>query len=204
MISTVLVAWLSGRYKQRSPFIIISYGSSAIGFIALLAIPHPMLPGLTYGFLFLAASGLYAPLICLISWIANNLAPSSKRAVGMVSLPYCRKAVPILVIIFSSLHRPMVHANCELRRLSSSHLETSVASSDPTFTWPRRHPTIGQGTASLAVLVVAIMTTIILRFLYARINKQREAMDRVAIEQQYTLQELLDMGDKAPTFRYSL
>ena len=172
MICTVLVAWLSGRYKQRSPFIILSYGSSAIGFVALLAIPHPKLPGLTYGFLFLAASGLYAPLICLISWIANNLAPSSKRAVGMA-----------LLISLGNLGG-IIGSNIYLAK-EAPHYWT------------------GYG-FSLAILVVAIIVTLILRFLYARINRQREAMDRVVIEQQYSLQELLDMGDKAPTFRYSL
>ena len=57
---------------------------------------------------------------------------------------------------------------------------------------------------SLAILVVAIITTLILRTVYARINRQREEMDPVAIDAQYTLQELLDMGDKSPIFRYSL
>ncbi|KAH8803518.1 major facilitator superfamily domain-containing protein [Xylogone sp. PMI_703] len=172
MFCTIFISYLSGRYRQRSPFIIISYGASLLGFIALLAIPHPKMPGLTYGFLFLAASGLYAPLICLISWIANNLAPSSKRAIGMA-----------LLISLGNLGG-IIGSNIYLAR-EAPHYWT------------------GYG-FSLAILVVAIITTVILRICYARINKEREEMDPVAIEQQYTLQELLDMGDKSPIFRYSL
>lgn len=57
-----------------------------MGFLALLSIPHPRLPGLTYTFLFCIPLGVSAPQVALISWIGNNLAPSWKRAVGMALL----------------------------------------------------------------------------------------------------------------------
>lgn len=52
----------------------------------MLAIPHPALPGVTYFFLFFITGGLYPSIIGCISWIANNLAPSYKRAIGMAIL----------------------------------------------------------------------------------------------------------------------
>lgn len=57
---------------------------------------------------------------------------------------------------------------------------------------------------SLAILVAAIVSTFVLRAIYSRINKQRDQMPTEAIEAQYSMQELLDMGDKSPLFRYTL
>ena len=71
---------------MRSTFIIIGQAANAIAQIGLLAIPHPKLPGLTYFFLFVALAGVYAPQQLLVSWTANNSAPSSKRAISMALL----------------------------------------------------------------------------------------------------------------------
>lgn len=56
-VATIVVALWSDRRQNRWPFIFIPYCVAAVGFVALLAIPHPKLPGLTYGFLFLVPSG---------------------------------------------------------------------------------------------------------------------------------------------------
>jgi MFS family permease len=77
MIVTLAVAFYSDKVKQRSPFIIMGFIGAACGFLALLVIPHPLLPGLTYGFLFLAAAGLYCPLVCIVSWIGSSSPPPS-------------------------------------------------------------------------------------------------------------------------------
>ncbi|KAK1252004.1 hypothetical protein MKX08_003191 [Trichoderma sp. CBMAI-0020] len=86
MIFTVANALASDHYRQRTPFILLGVSVGIAGFAALLAIPHPQLPGLTYGMLFLATSGIYMSLVPTLCFIANNLAPSSKRAVGMAHL----------------------------------------------------------------------------------------------------------------------
>ncbi|EEP77816.1 predicted protein [Uncinocarpus reesii 1704] len=82
MIVTILFAFLSDRYQQRTPFIVAGYIIATLGFTAQLAIPHPKFPGLTYGMLFVVAAGLYAPFISIVCLIGNNLAPSSKRAIA--------------------------------------------------------------------------------------------------------------------------
>ena len=41
---------------------------------------------MTYAFLFGIPAGVYPPLIGVLSWVGNNLAPSWKRAVGMAVL----------------------------------------------------------------------------------------------------------------------
>lgn len=71
------------------------FSVAVVGFIGELAIPHPKLPGVTYFFLFLVAIGLYCPFVCIVTLVANNLAPSSKRAVGMaVSVSFGQDHVP--------------------------------------------------------------------------------------------------------------
>lgn len=82
-IATVVVAWWSDLSQQRTPFIMGGFTVAVVGFIGELAIPHPKLPGVTYFFLYLIAIGLYCPFVCVVTLVANNLAPSSKRAVGM-------------------------------------------------------------------------------------------------------------------------
>lgn len=86
MGATLIVAWMSDKYQQRTPFIMGGFSFAVVGFIAQLAIPHPKLPGVTYLFLFFIATGLYCPFVCIVTLIGNNLAPSSKRAVGMATL----------------------------------------------------------------------------------------------------------------------
>jgi hypothetical protein len=54
-----------------------------IGFLGLLAIPHPRFPGLTYGWMFFIPAGVYPPVITMASWLGNNLAPTWKRSVGI-------------------------------------------------------------------------------------------------------------------------
>ncbi|KAH8809451.1 major facilitator superfamily domain-containing protein [Xylogone sp. PMI_703] len=86
MIFTIANAILSDRYKQRTPFILLGVTVGIVGFACLLAIPHPQLPGLTYGMLFLATCGIYMSLVPTLCFIGNNVAPSSKRAVAMAHL----------------------------------------------------------------------------------------------------------------------
>jgi hypothetical protein len=61
---------------------------------------------------------------------------------------------------------------------------------------------------SLAMAVIAIAVAYFLRVAFRRENRKRDARLAVegedAIRAKYTEQELLDMGDKSPFFRYTL
>ena len=81
--STIIFARLSDKFRNRWIFIITPFSIALVGYIALLSIPHPALPGLTYFFLFVISIGLYASIIGTVSWVGNNLAPAFRRAVGM-------------------------------------------------------------------------------------------------------------------------
>lgn len=173
---TIIFAWWSDHVKTRSTFIICGFAIAACGFIAQLAIPHPKYPGLTYGFLFPVAGGLYCPFIILVSWIANSLAPSSKRAVGMA-----------LLISVGNMGGIMG---------SNIYLDREK---------PKYRTGFG---VSLAMSVASILMTLVLRWAYARENKKREALfaehGEDAIRARYSEQELLELGDKSPFFRYTL
>lgn len=61
---------------------------------------------------------------------------------------------------------------------------------------------------SLAICVCGIIAAYALRTVYARENKKRDAFMEGKTEEEilsmYTEQELLDLGDKSPWFRYTL
>lgn len=54
----------------------------------------------------------------------------------------------------------------------------------------------------LMIVSCGIITTLTLRFCYKRINRKRERIMAAGID--LTDEELSDMGDRAPTFRYFL
>lgn len=57
---------------------------------------------------------------------------------------------------------------------------------------------------SMGMIIVSIISGFILKFFLSRENKKRAAMTPEEIREKYTDQELLEMGDRAPTFKYSL
>lgn len=83
-ILTIIVAHFSDKYKKRGVFVICSLIASAIGFILAISTSNrPELSGVTYAGCFIAACGFYPAFPGIIAWLANNLAGSYKRAVGM-------------------------------------------------------------------------------------------------------------------------
>lgn len=175
-IMTLIFAWWSDYAQQRSPFIIGGFSIAVIGFVAQLAIPHEKWPGLTYGFLFPVAMGLYCPFIMIVAWIGNNLAPSSKRAVGMA-----------LLISVGNLGG-IAGSNVYLSREA-----------------PKYHTGFG---VCLAISCCAIIAAITLRLAIQRVNRKRmtylDEHGEDEIRSRYTEQELLDMGDRSPFFKYTL
>jgi len=164
---------MSDKYQQRSPFIMLGFTVGALGFLALLVIPHPKWPGLTYGMLFPAASGIYAGLIPLLAWFGNNLAPSSKRAVGMA-----------LLVSLGNLGGGLVGSNIFLDKT-------------------KPHYYLGYGLC-MGIMIAGVVVAYILRVAYQRLNAQRDAMSEAEIRAKYTEEDLLNMGDLSPFFRYTL
>lgn len=196
-IATILFARLADRHQTRWLFVVIPFCIASIGFIGLLSIPHPRLPGLTYALLFFITCGLYPAVICCISWVANNLAPTWKRATGMASL-------------------------MTLGNLGGAIGSNVFLANEAPHYW------LGYG-LSLGILIAGLGSTLLLRYTYSRLNKQRDAMSEDEVRRRYTegeselisleighsfasyvtwltlvslIEELLDMGDKSPLYRY--
>ncbi|KAL1627218.1 hypothetical protein SLS56_006457 [Neofusicoccum ribis] len=171
VIATIVVSVYADKYQTRWPFIVGPYCVAAVGFLGLLCIPHPRLPGLTYAFLFCIPAGVYPPLIGVLSWIGNNLAPSWKRAIGMA-----------LLISMGNLGGAIG---------SNVYLEAQA----PSY-W------LGFG-FGLGIALAAITATVVLKFTFERLNRQKEAMGtEEEIRARFSEEELLRMGDKSPLFRY--
>lgn len=64
------------------------------------------------------------------------------------------------------------------------------------------YPT-GFGT-SLAFASAGIVAVIGLDLTYHRINKRRDMVSKEEVQEQYTAEELIEMGDRSPLFRYTL
>ena len=81
--TTLAVAILSERLKQRALSIIGSALFAAIGYIILLSNTHPTTrPGVSYLGTFFAAGGIYPGTALVLSWSAVNVSGQTKRAVA--------------------------------------------------------------------------------------------------------------------------
>ncbi|KAL4900423.1 hypothetical protein BDW74DRAFT_188271 [Aspergillus multicolor] len=79
----VFGAYLSDRYKKRSPFILFFMSLIAIGFVIVLASSDRGVPGVVYFGVFVAVVGIYPAFPGNVTWISVNLAGDYKRAAGM-------------------------------------------------------------------------------------------------------------------------
>ncbi|KXT16700.1 hypothetical protein AC579_5227 [Pseudocercospora musae] len=169
-IGTLVIAYYADKQHRRWPFVAFPYTLSACAFIAMLAIPHPRYPGLTYGFLFCIPLGLSSGVNALIAWVGNNLAPSWRRAIGMA------------FITTLANFGGAIGANIYLAEQAP------------------KYP-LGFG-FSLGVLVAGITSAFVMRFLLRKANRERDNMDPAVVKSEYTEQQLLDLGDKSPLYRY--
>ncbi len=176
LVLVIAFAWASDHYQQRTPFIILGFSIAIVGLVAELAIPHPRMTGLSYFFLFLVAGGLFSPFMCIVSLIGNNLAPSTKRAVGMAVLISVGNLGGICgsnIFIQSQAPRyPVGYGVC---------LAFCVA-----------------GVVAAFVLRFAYARE------NARRDAIVASMPEEQLRAQYTDQQLLDLGDRSVYFRYTL
>ncbi|KAK0982462.1 hypothetical protein LTR54_014692 [Friedmanniomyces endolithicus] len=167
------------------------FSIAAIGFIGQLVIPHPGLPGLTYGFLFPVAAGLYCPFIQIVCWIGKPLFAAPSHRMHTDGFP---RQQPRPFVEARGRHSPADLC----RELWRYHI--FLAAEKP------KYPT-GFGTG-LGISIAAILMAIVLRISCQRENKRRRDMieqeGEDAIRARYGEQQLLEMGDKSPFFIYTL
>ncbi|KAG2124869.1 MFS general substrate transporter [Suillus clintonianus] len=132
--------------------------------------------GAKYFGTFFIVMGSYAAFPGVVSWLGNNLAGQYKRGVGM--------ALHIGIGNFSAAIATVIYRSQDSPRFILGHgLELMF---------------VGIGFTFVPLVV----------FIYKRINAQRDAAERLATERgekvQYSVQELRELGDRAPDFRYTL
>lgn len=173
-ISTVISSKLSDRYYRRYPFLVVAWSVWTIGFAVIMSYGAHTADnvGPAYFATFLVCIGLFPANPVITSWTANNITPSSKRAVGVAF--FC----------------------------SAGNLGGIVAS----FIYlAREAPAYTSGyAASIGLLVAGLLTATALECTYMFINRRRDAIPEEEIRAKYSEQELADMGDKSPLYRYTL
>ncbi|PSR71771.1 hypothetical protein PHLCEN_2v12375, partial [Hermanssonia centrifuga] len=130
--------------------------------------------GVKYFGTFFCVSGSYAAFPGVISWLGNNLSGQYKRGVGM--------ALHIGIGNFAGAIASNIYRSQDAPRYVLGHgLELMF---------------VGIGFVTLPIAVVA----------YTRINARRDVLEKEMQEKgiKYTAEELRELGDKAPDFRYTL
>jgi sugar phosphate permease len=83
-VCSVTTAYFSDRAQSRFPFVFGSLFTAFVGLIiTITASSHGGVPGVVYAGILVTVCGLYPAFPANVTWLANNLAGSSKRGVGM-------------------------------------------------------------------------------------------------------------------------
>ncbi|PPR02802.1 hypothetical protein CVT26_009588 [Gymnopilus dilepis] len=132
--------------------------------------------GVKYFGTFFVVTGSYAAFPGIVAWLGNNLAGQYKRGIGM--------AMHIGIGNFSGAIASNIYRSKDSPRFLVGH------GCELMF--------VGIGFVTVPIAVLA----------YIHINRKRDAAEREALERgesnKYTPQQLREMGDRAPDFRYTL
>ncbi|KAH8177287.1 major facilitator superfamily protein [Sarocladium implicatum] len=84
-ISSLVFSKISDRFFWRMPFVVIPFTLVAIGFSIMLGLQGRFEEniGAAYTAVIIACMGIYPAMPAATAWAANNLAPASRRAVGL-------------------------------------------------------------------------------------------------------------------------
>ncbi|KAF8965756.1 MFS general substrate transporter [Flammula alnicola] len=132
--------------------------------------------GVKYFGTFFVVAGSYASFPGVVAWLGNNLAGQYKRGIGM--------AIHIGIGNFSGAIAANIYRSKDTPRFLVGHGVELMF--------------VGIGFISVPIVILS----------YIRINKKRDEAQREALERgetnKYTNQQLREMGDRAPDFRYTL
>ncbi|KAF3390435.1 hypothetical protein F1880_009322 [Penicillium rolfsii] len=172
-ISAIIFARLSDRFYWRMPFVAIPMVIVLVAYSILFSLNGALEAkrGVAYFAVVLAVAGIYPIQSAAASWNANNIAPSSRRAIG-IALMNCVGNVGGIIGSFMYIEKEKP-----------------------------KYPT-GFG-LSIALSGVGLFVAFFLEWSYKRGNTQKaKVADEARVR--YTEDELFDMGDKSPLFKYVL
>ncbi|KAJ4357249.1 uncharacterized protein N0V89_001824 [Didymosphaeria variabile] len=173
-ISSIFFARLSDRFFWRLPFVAMPLSLIFIGYSIIISF-HGDLGGhigpAIFGII-LTCMGIYPIQPAASSWAANNLAPSSRRSIG-VAFNICVGNIGGVIGSYMYLD-----------------------SEKPTYY-------TGFG-LSLAFGASMFIVAFLLELSYKWGNHRKESIGEDEVRAKYTDQQLMDMGDKSPLFKYVL
>ncbi|CAP96482.1 hypothetical protein E8E15_008346 [Penicillium rubens] len=172
-ISAILFARLSDRFYWRMPFVCIPMIIVVVAYSIIMSLNGELeaRKGVAYFAVVLSVIGIYPIQPGAASWNANNIAPASRRAMG-IALVNCVGNIGGILGSFMYIEKE-----------------------SPKYT-------TGFG-LSLALGGVGFFVALFLEWTYKVGNARKE---RIADDARvnYTEDELFDMGDKSPLFKYVL
>lgn len=195
VIAVLVTAYLSDRAKDRSMFVIWPLIVGGIGLVALLAIPKTGYPGVLYAMLFVVAMGLYSIICGTVAWTGTH-----KSLILLTRLVATTDIWPFLTA--NNLAGPWKRAVGMALMIALGNLG-GVAGSNIFLAREAPHYWTGYG-VSLGIVVLSTLTAIFLRWKLKKINAERDSMSVDEIYAQYSEQELSEMGDDSPFFRYTI
>ncbi|KAJ5668877.1 hypothetical protein N7462_009947 [Penicillium macrosclerotiorum] len=172
-ISAIIFAKLSDRFYWRMPFVVIPMIIVSVAYAIFISL-HGALQekrGVAYFAVVLAVVGIYPIQAAAASWNANNIAPSSRRAIG-IALMNCVGNIGGILGSFMYMEK--------------------------------ENPTYYTGFGlSLALGGVGLFVALFLEWSYKSGNaKKAKLVDEARLR--YTEDELFDLGDRSPLFKYVL
>lgn len=172
-ISAICFAKLSDIFYWRMPFVAIPMTIVAVGYSIIISLKGELQAkmGVAYFAVMLSIIGIYPIQAGAASWNANNIAPASRRAVG-IALMNCVGNVGGIVG-------------------SYMYLETEK---------PKYYTGFG---LSLAFGATGLIVSLLLEWSY-RVANSKKAKAANEATAQYTEEELFEMGDRSPLFKYVL
>jgi hypothetical protein len=189
-ISAIFFARLSDHYYWRMPFVAIPLTLIAVGYSIILSFKGD-LPGNVGASMFaaiLTCVGIYPVQPAGSSWAANNLAPASRRAIGLA------------FVICTGNIGGMLDPSC----ISPQQLMRYLGIVGSFMYLDSEKPAYYTGFGlSIAFGVTGLLTALGLEMSYVWGNKKKAKMTEHEIRATWTEDQLLRMGDKSPLFRYT-
>jgi MFS family permease len=173
-ISSIVFAKLSDRFYWRLPFVAIPLSFIFIGYAVVISLDGKLGQNIGPAFfaIILTCMGIYPIQPAGSSWAANNIAPTSRRAIG-VAFNICVGNIGGVIG-------------------SYMYLESEK---------PKYYTGFG---LSLAFGASGFIVSFLLELSYKWGNTKKARLSEDEVRAKYTDEELLDMGDKSPLFKYTL
>ncbi|CAI7602670.1 unnamed protein product [Penicillium pancosmium] len=172
-ISAIVFARLSDRFYWRMPFVAVPMLICVIAYSVIFSLDGALQEkkGVAYFAVVLAVVGIYPIQSAAASWNSNNIAPSSRRAIG-IALMNCVGNIGGILGSFMYMEKEK----------------------------PKYQTGFG---LSLALAGVGIFVVLLLEWSY-KVGNSRKAKLIDDARAKYTEEELFDLGDRSPLFKYTL